>query len=161
MTNPPKRFPKSVASSREKLLSSPVKTNDKPASASGAPSGTSFDPWATGPASWAAFFAAQLSREKKWGLKQKFKKQNALEFFWSFLWLRRWLLLGNRLRLVHFGGARLLDRGFPLLWFNLLLFHKLIIVTIASRFHVEVVILIPFLSFNLAGRCSGLGRRRL
>jgi hypothetical protein len=36
--NPPKRFARSTASSLEKLLSSPVKTKDSPASASGAPS---------------------------------------------------------------------------------------------------------------------------
>ncbi len=59
-TYPPKRFAKSIASSREKLLSSPVKTNERPMRQSGWPSGMSLEPWATGAANFAAFTAAQL-----------------------------------------------------------------------------------------------------
>ena len=44
----PKCFVTSIASSREKLLSSPVKTNERPARQSGTPLGTSLEPWATG-----------------------------------------------------------------------------------------------------------------
>lgn len=58
---PPNRFASSIASSREKLLSSPVKTKDKPARQFGeAGSGTCFEPGALGPAALAALEAAQL-----------------------------------------------------------------------------------------------------
>lgn len=63
-TNPPLRLASSIASSREKLLSSPVKTNERPARQSGAAArGTGFDPGADGPASFAALEAAQLNRD--------------------------------------------------------------------------------------------------
>ena len=51
----------SIASSREKLESSPVKTKDSPARQSGAAAeGMAFEPGLEGPASRAALAAAQL-----------------------------------------------------------------------------------------------------
>ena len=59
-TYPPNRFAMSEASSREKLLNSPVKTKAKPKRQLGEASGTCLEPGATGPAIFAAFAAAQL-----------------------------------------------------------------------------------------------------
>ena len=53
----------SMASSREKLDNSPVKTKDSPARQSGAAAeGTGFEPGLDGPAILAAFAAAQLEK---------------------------------------------------------------------------------------------------
>ncbi len=60
MTHPPNRFASSTASSRAKLLNSPVNTSESPARQFGSPSGTGFEPGAEGPAIFAAFAAAQL-----------------------------------------------------------------------------------------------------
>lgn len=70
ITHPPNRFAKSIASSLEKLLSSPVKTKASPSrQLDDFGSGTCFEPGADGPANFAAFAAAQLSREDQ---KQKY-----------------------------------------------------------------------------------------
>lgn len=61
-THPPNRFARSMASSLENALSSPVKTKDRPAKQFGSLGrGTSFEPGAEGPAAFATF-AAQLYR---------------------------------------------------------------------------------------------------
>lgn len=61
--HPPNRLARSVASSRENALSSPVKTNASPARQLGsAASGIAFEPGAAGPAATFAAFAAQLIR---------------------------------------------------------------------------------------------------
>jgi len=51
---------RSIASSREKLDNSPVKTNERPRRQFGAPSGTFLEPGFDGPASLDAFAAIQL-----------------------------------------------------------------------------------------------------
>ena len=55
-----------MASSREKLDNSPVKTKDSPARQSGAAAeGTGFEPGLDGPAILAAFAAAQLGKKSE------------------------------------------------------------------------------------------------
>jgi hypothetical protein len=62
-TYPPNRFAISMASSREKLDSSPVKTNERLRRQFKAPSGSVLEPGADGPASLAALAAAQLKKQ--------------------------------------------------------------------------------------------------
>ena len=100
-TNPPKRFATSDASSREKLLSSPVKMSERPARQSGAPLGVFLEPWATGPAGCAAFLAAQLQKYKDYVQIWR-KKRDILEFIW--LWsIMRFSRAIGWLRSRHFG----------------------------------------------------------
>ena len=61
-TYPPWRFARSMASSRAKEASSPVKTKERPSRQSGDfGSGTVLEPGARGPAALAAFAATQLN----------------------------------------------------------------------------------------------------
>ena len=77
-THPQKRFAMSMASSREKLVSSPVKTKESPARQSGAAvGGTGFEPGLGGPAILAAFTAAQLER-KVFKKERKGRKRKGL-----------------------------------------------------------------------------------
>lgn len=95
-THPPNRLVKSIASSLENELSSPVKTKLRPDRQSGAAAfGTDFEPGAEGPASLAAFIAAQLERSRSMDTSRVREKRHSLGL------LRRWRLVLLLIRLFQ------------------------------------------------------------